>query len=339
MKKRTRCIAMLLAAGMTIGLVGCGTPQNAGGGSAEGSASAAGSGNEKGTIVFSTKTITNNEFQRVMVEECQKTVEAAGFKFELTLSGDELTVSKQVENIENAINRGADGIIVAPMDGNAIIPALKKAKEAGIPVIIADAAVSEGNEELYVTYIGSDNYKIGYEAGKQMIGKIKEGKVCTVRGASGAMGGELRAQGFQEAIEEQDKVKLVNQQAGNWLSDVAMQVTENMLASDPDMKGIFLCSDGMLSGVISGVQNKGLNPADLAIISVDGNKSALDSIKAGDCYGCVAQYPGVIGQKSGEIMTSILSGESKAEDYEKYIDSGYFFINPNNTDEAESVVF
>lgn len=326
---------MLMAAGLTVGLVGCGTPQSDVGGSA----TAAGSDNEKGTIVFSTKTITNNEFQRVMVEECQKEVEAAGFKFELTLAGDELTVSKQVENIENAINRGAKGIVIAPMDGNAIIPALKKAKEANIPVIIADAAVAEGNEDLYVTYIGSDNYKIGYEAGKRMIEKVKEGKVCTVRGASGAMGGELRAQGFQEAIEEQDKVKLVNQQAGNWLSDVAMQVTENMLSSDPDMKGIFLCSDAMLSGVISGVQNKGLNPADIAIISVDGNKSALDSIKAGNCYGCVAQYPGVIGQKSGEIMADIVSGETKAEDYDKYIDSGYFFINPDNTEEAEDVVF
>ena len=331
MAKRRRGIALLMAAGLTVGLVGCGTPQSDVGGSA----TAAGSDNEKGTIVFSTKTITNNEFQRVMVEECQKEVEAAGFKFELTLAGDELTVSKQVENIENAINRGAKGIVIAPMDGNAIIPALKKAKEANIPVIIADAAVAEGNEDLYVTYIGSDNYKIGYEAGKRMIEKVKEGKGCTVRGASGAMGGELRAQGFQEAIEEQDKVKLVNQQAGNWLSDVAMQVTENMLSSDPDMKGIFLCSDAMLSGVISGVQNKGLNPADIA----DGNKSALDSIKAGNCYGCVAQYPGVIGQKSGEIMADIVSGETKAEDYDKYIDSGYFFINPDNTEEAEDVVF
>ncbi len=336
MTKRRRGMAMLIAAGMIVGLVGCGTPQSEVVGSAS-SADAGGTG--KGTIVFSTKTITNNEFQRVMVEECQKVVEDAGYKFELTLSGDELTVSKQVENIENAINRGVQGIIVAPMDGNAVLPALEKAKAANIPVIIADAAVAEGNEDLYVTYIGSDNYKIGYEAGKQMIAKVGEGKVCTVRGASGAMGSELRSQGFQDAIEEQDKVVLVNQQAGNWLSDVAMQVTENMLASDPDMKGIFLCSDGMLSGVISGVQNKGINPGDLAIISVDGNKSALDSIKAGDCYGCVAQYPRVIGQKSGEIMTSILNGESTADDYEKYIDSGYFFINPDNTDEAEDIVF
>ncbi len=336
MTKRRRAMAFLMAATMTIGLAGCGTPQGDAGGSAS---SGGGSGSGAGTIVFSTKTITNNEFQRVMVEECKKAVEDAGYKFELTLSGDELTVSKQVENIENAINRGAAGIIVAPMDGNAVLPALKKAKAANIPVIIADAGVAEGNEDLYVTHIGSDNYKIGYEAGKQMIEKIGEGKVCTVRGASGAMGGELRAQGFQDAIEEQNKVKLVNQQAGNWLSDVAMQVTENMLASDPDMKGIFLCSDGMLSGVISGVRNKGLDPANLAIISVDGNRSALDSIKAGECYGCVAQYPGVVGQKSGEIMSSIVSGKTKAEDYDKYIDSGYFFINPDNTDEAENIVF
>lgn len=334
MKKR-RCLALLLAAGMTLGLAGCGTPQDA----VNGSDASAGTSGGSGAIVFSTKTITNNEFQRVMVEECQKAVEAAGYEFELTLAGDELTVSKQVENIENAINRGASGIVVAPMDGNAIIPALKKAKDAGIPVIIADAAVTEGNEDLYVTYIGSDNYKIGYEAGKQMIEKIGEGKVCTVRGASGAMGGELRAQGFEAAIAEQDKVVLVNQQAGNWLSDVAMQVTENMLSSDPDMKGIFLCSDSMLSGVISGVQNKGLDPSELAIISVDGNKSALDSIKAGECYGCIAQYPGVIGQKAGEIMVSLLSGETTAEDYEKYIDSGYFFMNPDNIEESEEVVF
>lgn len=341
-RMKMRSIAMMLAVGMTIGLAGCGTPPSdstAAAGSAAAPSKTEGSGGSKGTIVFSTKTITNNEFQRVMVEEAEKAVEAAGYTFELTLSGDELAVSKQVENIENAINKGADGIIIAPMDGSAIIPALEKAKKANIPVIIADAAVEEGHEDLYLTYIGSDNYNIGYEAGKQMIEKIGEGKVCTVRGASGAMGGELRAQGFENAISESDKVKLVNQQAGNWLSDVAMQVTENMLASDPDMKGIFNCSDGMLSGVISGVENQGLNPSDLTIISVDGDKAALDAIKNGKCYGCVAQYPRVIGQKSAEIMVSLLNGDTTEDDYEKYIDSGYFFINPDNTDEAEDIVF
>jgi len=155
-------------------------------------------GDSKGIIAFSTKTITNNEFQRVMVEEAQKVVEAAGYTFELILSGDELAVAKQVENIENEINKKVTGLIVAPMDGNAILPALQKAQDAGIPVIIADAAVDEGNEALYATYVGSDNYAIGQEAAKQMIEKVGEGEVVMVRGASGAMGGELRAQGFTE---------------------------------------------------------------------------------------------------------------------------------------------
>jgi len=292
----------------------------------------------KGTIVFSTKTITNNEFQRVMAEEAQKAVEAAGYTFELILSGDELAVAKQVENIENVINKKVAGLIVAPMDGSAIIPALQKAKDAGIPVIIADAAVDEGNEELYATYIGSDNYKIGVEAAEQMIEKIGEGEVVMVRGASGAMGGELRAKGFTEGLEG-SSVTLVNEQSGDWQSDVAMQVTENMLTANPDAKGVFLCSDGMLSGVISACQNKGKSGDDICIISVDGNLSALEAIEAGNCYGTVAQYPGLIGEKSGQIMAEICDGTTDPDSLDKFIDSGYLFMNPDNLEESRGVAY
>lgn len=299
-----------------------------------------GTGNSKGTILFSTKTITNNEFQRIMVEKCEEVVEAAGYTFELTLSGDELTVSKQVENVENAINRGVDGIIVAPMDGSSLIPALEKAKEAGIPVIIADSSLDEGNDDLFMSHVGSDNIAIGYEAGQQMAKAIgEEGKVCVVRGAAGAMGSELRSQGFEEAIAEYPNIEIVNQQLGNWLSDVAMQVTENMLTADPDMDGIFLCSDGMLSGVISGVQNKGMDPSELCIISVDGNISALDAIKDGTCYGCVAQYPANICEISANTMIDVLNGDIAQEDVEHEQDSGYFFMCPDTIEESEEVAF
>ena len=298
------------------------------------------SGDTKGTILFSTKTITNNEFQRIMVEKCQEVVEAAGYTFELTLSGDELTVSKQVENVENAINKGVDGIIVAPMDGSSLVPALKKAKEKGIPVIIADSSLDEGNDDLFMSHVGSDNIAIGYEAGQQMAKKLGEkGKVCVVRGAAGAMGSELRSKGFEDAIAEYPDMEIVNEQLGNWLSDVAMQVTENMLTADPDMDGIFLCSDGMLSGVISGVQNKNLDPSELCIISVDGNISALDAIKAGTCYGCVAQYPANIGEISANTMLDVLNGDVAQEDVEHEQDSGYFFMCPDTVEESEDVAF
>ena len=217
---------------------------------------------------------------------------------------------------------------------------LEKAKAAGIPVIIADSSLDEGNDDLFMSHVGSDNIAIGYEAGQQMAKAIgEEGKVCVVRGAAGAMGSELRSQGFEEAIAEYPNIEIVNQQLGNWLSDVAMQVTENMLTADPDMDGIFLCSDGMLSGVISGVQNKGMDPSELCIISVDGNISALDAIKDGTCYGCVAQYPANIGEISANTMIDVLNGDVAQEDVEHEQDSGYFFMCPDTIEESEEVAF
>ncbi|MGI6006411.1 MAG: sugar ABC transporter substrate-binding protein [Ruminococcus sp.] len=353
MMKR-KVLAVIMAIAVAASMTACGSGNSASESSADNTAAEegaagtdtaeeetnGGTGDSKGTILFSTKTITNNEFQRIMVEKCEEVVEAAGYTFELALSGDELTVSKQVENVENAINRGVDGIIVAPMDGSSLVPALEKAKEAGIPVIIADSSLDEGNDDLFMSHVGSDNIAIGYEAGQQMAKAIgEEGKVCVVRGAAGAMGSELRSQGFEEAIAEYPNIEIVNEQLGNWLSDVAMQVTENMLTADPDMDGIFLCSDGMLSGVISGVQNKGMDPSELCIISVDGNISALDAIKAGTCYGCVAQYPANIGEISANTMIDVLNGDIAQEDVEHEQDSGYFFMCPDTIEESEEVAF
>lgn len=347
MKKKVLAIVMTLTLAVSLTACTFSSSTDNSAGSADTTAAAEDEGDSdqtgngsKGTILFSTKTITNNEFQRIMVEKCQEVVEAAGYTFELTLSGDELTVSKQVENIENAINKGVDGIIAAPMDGSSLIPALQKAKDADIPVIIADASLDEGNEDLFMAHIGSDNIAIGREAGQQMAEAIGEkGKVCVVRGAAGAMGSELRSQGFEEAIAKYPDIEIVNQQLGNWLSDVAMQVTENMLTSDPDMDGIFLCSDGMLSGVISGVQNKGLDPSELCVVSVDGNISALDAIKNGTCYGCVAQYPANIGEMSANTMIDVLNGDLEMEDVEAEQDSGYFFMCTDTIEESESVAF
>ena len=234
MKKKVLAIVMTLTLAVSLTACTFSSSTDNSAGSADTTAAAEDEGDSdqtgngsKGTILFSTKTITNNEFQRIMVEKCQEVVEAAGYTFELTLSGDELTVSKQVENIENAINKGVDGIIAAPMDGSSLIPALQKAKDADIPVIIADASLDEGNEDLFMAHIGSDNIAIGREAGQQMAEAIGEkGKVCVVRGAAGAMGSELRSQGFEEAIAKYPDIEIVNQQLGNWLSDVAMKVPE-----------------------------------------------------------------------------------------------------------------
>ena len=337
-----KIIALLLVLSLSMFLtIGCGNndpaPADTNGGDAAAEDANGAADGEQLTIAFSTKTITDNEFQRIMVEGAQAAVEAAGHEFVLTLAGGELDVSAQINNIEDLITMGVDGIIVVPMDGEAIVPVLRRAYEAGIPVVLADSNIAAGNDELYVTFVGTDNYKVGLEAAARMIEAVGEGEVIMVRGASGSFAGDMRAEGFKDGLEG-SSVVLADEQAGNWMSEVAMQVTENMLQGHPNTAGIFLASDGMLPGVLSAVELQGL-AGQLSIISVDGEQSALDQVEAGYLLGTVGQFPGEIGATSVQVLLDVLTGARAADSFERFMDSGLLFMYDGNMEEARRYAF
>lgn len=268
-------------------------------------------------IAFSLKTVTNDSFQQAIASSIEEASKEAGCKFTLVTAGDETAVSTQVTQIEDLIAKGVDALIVNPMDANAVIPALQKAKDAGIPVVLVDSTIEEGNEDLYVTYIGTDNYRAA-ELGAQVLSEAmgNTGKVILVRGANGNSVGNARADGFKAGLS--DGVELVGEQPGNWSNDIAKQVTENMLQANPDVTGILSCSDVMVDGILQAIEDQG--GKDIKIMSFDGD--SVDLIKEGLVLGTMAQFPGVMGQTAVDTLVSILDGSAKADSFEKYIDSG-----------------
>ena len=156
----------------------------------------------KYTIAFSLKTTTNDDFQKAIADSVESHVKAAGHNFMLVTAGEQTAVSTQVNQIEDLINRKVDGLVVNPMDANAVVPALTKAKEAGIPVVLVDCAIADGNEDLSVTYTGTDNYNTGKVAGETLAAALGgEGNVLIVRGANGNAAGEDRVAGFKAGLE------------------------------------------------------------------------------------------------------------------------------------------
>jgi len=291
------------------------------------------------TIGFSVKTVTNDEFMKIMVDSARKTVEDAGYKFELTIagSGDAKAVDQQSKNVEDLINMGVDAICVAPMDGNAILPALMKANEANIPVIILDSPIADGNDDLFTTFVGTDNYKSAYEAGKQMIKAIPNGgDVVIVRGASGSRSGEERANGFIDALKGSN-LNIVNQQAGDWVNDTAMKVTENMLQADPNIVGLFTVSDVMYDGIWSAIENAGKQDQ-ITIVSHDGFKLAVDAIKEGHMYCTVMQRPIDIGQKGAQYAIDAALGKFDSS-VGKKVDTGFIVLDKSNVDENAQFAF
>jgi ribose transport system substrate-binding protein len=273
--------------------------------------------NKEYTIAFSLKTVTNDAFQQAIAKSIEDAAISAGCKFQLVTAGSETGVAIQVTQIEDLINAGVDALIVNPMDAHAVIPALQKAKEKGIPVVLVDSSIEKGNEELYVTYIGTDNYaaaKQGAEVLSEAMGG--NGKVLLVRGANGNSVGNARADGFKAGLAE--GIELVGEQPGDWSNDIAKQVTENMLQANPDVTGIMSCSDVMVDGILQAIDDAGIE--NVKIMSFDGD--SIELIKQGLVLGTMAQFPGEMGKRAVETIIQILNGEKKAADFEKYIDSG-----------------
>lgn len=338
-KQMKKLVAALLVSSMVLATAGCSSkteapapteapkteaPAEAGGETEAAESKEAGKQYE---IAFSLKTVTNDAFQSGIADAIKSNVEAAGHKFTLVTAGDETAVSAQVTQIEDLIAKKVDAIIVNPMDANAVVPALQKAKDAGIPVVLVDSTIAEGNEDLYVTYVGTDNYaaaKLGAEKLTEKLGN--KGKVIIVRGANGNSVGDARVNGFKDGLG--DGIEIVGEQPGDWSNDVAKQVTENMLQANPEVDGLFTASDVMLDGILQAMDDA--KREGIQIMSFDGSDDGKALIEEGLVLGTMAQFPDHMGKIAVDTLVGVLDGTTDAASVEKYIDSGTECVTAEN---------
>jgi len=289
------------------------------------------------TIAFSLKTVTNDDFQKAIATSIQQAVEKAGDKFLLVTAGEETGVSIQVNQLEDLIAKKVDAIVLNPMDGKAVVPVLKKAQAAKIPVIVVDSSVEKGNEDLYISYVGTDNFNAGKVAGQRMVKELGgQGGVLIVRGANGSVAGDQRVDGFKAGILGSG-LKVVGEQPGNWTNSVAMQVTENMLQANKKVDGLFSASDVMLDGTLQAIGDA--NRTGIKILSVDGSKKAVDLVEQGAIVGTMAQFPAKMGTIAVDNLLAVLDGKKAANSIPKVIDSGTMVYDKTNLDEARKWAF
>jgi ribose transport system substrate-binding protein len=289
------------------------------------------------TIAFSLKTVTNDDFQKAIASSIQQAVEKSGNKFLLVTAGDETGVSTQVNQVEDLLAKKVDAIVLNPMDGKAVVPVLKKAQAAKIPVIIVDSSVEKGNEGLYIAYVGTDNFNAGKVAGQRMVKELDgKGNVLIVRGANGSVAGDQRVDGFKAGLQGSGVV-VVGEQPGNWTNSDAMQVTENMLQANKKVDGLFSASDVMLDGVLQAAGDA--NRTGIKILSVDGSKKAVDLVEQGAIVGTMAQFPGKMGPIAVENLLAVLQGKKSADSIPKVIDSGTMVYDKSNLSEARKWAF
>ena len=188
-------------------------------------------------------------------EGAQKAADASGDKLVIFNANNE--AAAQNSAIENYIQQKVDGLIVVAIDVNGIMPAVKQASDAGIPVVAIDAILPDGPQK---SQIGVDNGKAGADMGayfldyvkKNMGGKAKVGIV----GALNSYIQNVRQKGFEDAIKG-DGIETSGVVDGQNIQDNALAAAENLITGNPDMTAIYATGEPALLGAIAAVQSQG----------------------------------------------------------------------------------
>ncbi|MEW9501480.1 sugar ABC transporter substrate-binding protein [Jeotgalibacillus marinus] len=234
----------------------------------------------------------------------------------------ESQVIEQVNMLEDQVSQSPGAIVVAPSQPDTIIPVMENASQS-LPVLLVD---SDADFEGKTTFIGTENYTAGQEAGKLLASMLQEGdKVVLIAGALGNPSTDERIKGAREVLEEAG-LEVVAEQAADSDRTKAMSVMENIFEKNSDIKGVFAANDDMALGALRAVEAKG---SDTKVIGTDGTQEAVESILNENLAGTIAQSPYQMGYQGVENALKTIEGE----DIEERIDAGIDIITKENAQE------
>ena len=195
------------------------------------------------TIALVVKT-QNNPFFVDMENGAKEAAAKLGVNLVVQAAEREVDVEKQMQIIENLIQRRVNAICVSPSGSKEIVPAIVKANKAGIPVLIIDSGVDEETLKwaggYIATFIGSDNFEGGKLAGEYIIKKLSgKGKVAILEGIPGHETADARRDGFQKAIDKAMGIEIAVSQVANSERDKGFNVFQNILQSHPEVRALF----------------------------------------------------------------------------------------------------
>ncbi|HEY9068354.1 MAG TPA: ABC transporter substrate-binding protein [Burkholderiaceae bacterium] len=260
---------------------------------------------------------------------------ASGLKgYTATFQGaaSDTDLAGQVALVENAVNRKVAGIVLAPSDPDALIPAMKKAWEAKIPVILIDSAAAESGKPYYQSFLATDNQKAGELCAKALIDKVgTTGKIAIMSYTAGS-GSEIgRVGGFRKYIESHSKLQIVGPFYSNSQMGTALNQTTDVLAANSDLKGIFGANEPTAIGMGRALVQAG-KAGKVAAIGFDGNGDLQGFVKDGTIEAIAVQSAYQMGNLGVKTAVDVSQGKTVP----KFLDTGVVMVTKKNIDSAEA---
>lgn len=249
--------------------------------------------------------------------------------------------AKQSDQVQDLIAQRVDVMIVWPVNGKAIVPALRRAKDAGVPVVVTNSQADASAEEYFSTFSGPDNIAQANTAGEMMVEALGgKGNVVVINGLPGYSVAQEREKGFLDVIEKHPDIKILDIQPADWSREKAQSVMEAYLVKyGNQIDGVYSADSdmgvGALAAVKAAVAEGKIEAGKIKFTDCTLFSAAFDEIKAGNYYGSVLQSPVVDAQAAVRSAIQVWAG--------KELPKKIFFhspaVNVNNVSEFERPTF
>jgi ribose transport system substrate-binding protein len=269
-------------------------------------------GDDRRTVALVVKTL-NNPFFIDMERGAREVADSLGLALVVQAPEREIDPERQMQIIENLIQRRVDVLAIVPNGSREIVPVIVKANEAGIPVVVVDtrvdsAALASAGGRI-ASFIGSDNVDGGRLAGRHLAERLGgTGPIAVIEGIPGHETGDSRLAGFREGIAAYPGIEVVASQTANWERDQAFNVAQNILQAHPEVRGIFAANDIMALGAVEAVSAAG-RTAEILVVGFDAQDDAVTAMRAGRMAASIAQHPRDMGRRAMLTAWRILHGE------------------------------
>jgi ribose transport system substrate-binding protein len=256
-----------------------------------------------------------------------------GFKVDVIWKGPlkEDDRDQQIQVVENFITRRVSGIVLAPLDSQALVRPVASAAQAKVPVVIIDSGLKS---DKYASFVATDNYKGGAMAGEHLAKLLGgKGNVILLRYQIGSASTEERESGFLEAMKKHQGIRFISsdQYAGP-TRETSYQASQNLLNRfGREVNGVFCPNENSTIGMAMALRDIGKGGGKVKMVGFDAGSQSVEDLKNGDVQGLVVQNPVLMGYLG--VMT--LFKHVQGEKVETRIDTGVVLVTQESMNQPE----
>ena len=261
----------------------------------------------------------SNPYFVTLASGAQDACKDIGIECDVQATTDDTQINEQINILNTMVSQHYDAIIVCPLNNVSVVPWVKTANEANVPVINIDTTFSEDELKAQgatiVAKIHTENVSAGAAAAEAIAEFLGgKGKIAMLEGTAGATTAEDRKKGFTETMAKYPDIEIVASQDCKYNRNEAYTATVNILAAHPDVQVIFGANDEEALGALAAIEEAG-KAGEIQVVGVNYGAEIQEAIKAGKALGSVNQDPYWIGYQSVVVANNYLKGLPVEYDY------------------------